>query len=177
MKGKETLFVLCVGAALFGAFYLIVYRPSSGKIEKLKSGVQRYQSLDFKEKVVEETHLKKLREVEALKQEIDKLKTRLLVREEEDSFIRELRTKIASAGVSDDSVKRMGPVAKGDRDYVAFKVRLKGLFRNVYSFLRSVEDMDKNVWLDKIGLSRLDGDRGLVALDLDLSVPLAVGKE
>ena len=177
MKFKETLLVLCVGAAIVGAFYFIVYRPSSGKIDKLKGEVHRYQGLDFKEKAVEATHSKKVKEVEELKQEVDTLKTRLLVREEEDSFIRELRTKIAKAGVSDDSVKRMGPIAKGDRDYVAFKVRMKGVFRDVYTFLRSVEDMNKNVWLDKIVLSLLDGDRGLVALDLDLTVPMAVGKE
>ena len=178
MKGKETLLFVVVAAALIGAFYLIIYRPSAGKIETLRSGVQRYQGLDMREKAIEELHVKKIEEIAILSREVETLEERLLVGEEEDSFLKELREYVQLSGVYDESLTRQEiPVTKGEQSFLSMNVHLKGLFQNIYAFLRYVEDMDKNVWLDNVKLRRLHGEEGIVALDMNLRVPLIVEEE
>jgi Tfp pilus assembly protein PilO len=178
MKGKETLLFVVVAAALIGAFYLIIYRPSAGEIETLRSGVQRYQGLDVREKAIEELHTRKLSEIAVLTSEVENLEERLLLGTEEDSFLKELREYVRISGVYDESLTRQEtPVIKGNQSFLSMNVRLKGLFQNIYTFLRFVEDMDKNVWFDNVKLRRIQGKEGIVALDMNLRVPMMVEEE
>lgn len=171
MKRKELIVVIGAAIGIVLCFYLIIYRPSSSEIDKLKSGMNQYQGIGLREKVMKQTHSKKQEEVAELDARVDKLAERLLSPDEEDTFMKELRRIVASADVHGDSVKRNGVVHKGEQTFVTFGVRLKGSFEKVYAFLRAVEDMDKNVWFDDFKLNRAEGANGVVALDLSLSVP------
>ncbi len=171
MKKKELMLVIGVAIGVVLCFYLIIYRPSSNEIEKLKSGMHQFQGIGLREKVMKQSHVKKKEEVEELTTRVDRLAVRLLGAEEEDSFMKELRRIVANADVYGDSVKRNGVIRKGEQTYLALGVRLKGSFEKVYAFLRAVEDMDKNVWFDEIKLTRAEGGNGIVSLDLSLSVP------
>ena len=120
---------------------------------------------------MKQTNFKKKEEVEELTTRVDCLAERLLSPEDEDVFMKELRRIVAAAEVHGDSVKRNGVVRKGEQTFLTFGVRLKGSFEKVYAFLRAVEDLDKNVWFDKLKLTRAEGTSGIVSLDLSLSVP------
>jgi len=171
MKKKELMLVIGVAIGIVLCFYLIIYKPSSSQIDKLKSGMHQYQGIGLREKVMKQTHVKKKEEVEVLTTRVDSLAERLIGPDEEDTFMKELRRIVAAADVYGDSVKRNGVVYKGEQTFLTFGVRLKGTFEKVYAFLRAVEDMDKNVWFDELRLNRAEGTNGVVSLDLSLSVP------
>lgn len=178
MKAKETLIVLGVAVGLIACFYLFMYKPSSVKIDELRESIQMYKGLRDHEEAVRENHSRKKSEIAKLSERIEELEERLLAPEEEDIFMRELRNLVMEADVFGDSVKRMREEHNGRLKYLIFNVKLKGMFENIYSFLRSVEDMEKNVWFDNIRLTRMEGEKeGMVALDLDLSVPLKMNEE
>jgi Tfp pilus assembly protein PilO len=178
MKAKETLIVLGVAVGLIACFYLFLYKPSSTKIEGLHESIQRYKGLRDREEAVRESHSRKKSEIARLEQKIEKLEVGLLTPEDEDIFMRELRNLVMEADVFGDSVKRLREEHNGKLKYLIFNVKLRGMFENIYSFLRSVEDMEKNVWFDNIRLTRMEGEKdGMVALDLDMSVPLKMVEE
>lgn len=171
MKSKEIMLVSGVAVGIVIAFYMAVYKPASGEIERLHGAMHTYQGLDVREQVTEETRLSKESEVEVLEEKVSRISKGLLGAEEGDVFMKELRQYFVKADVFSASVKRKGVLAKGGRNYLSFGVRMNGMFEDIYSFLLAVETMNKNVWLDNIKLTRSIDQDGAVNLDLSLAVP------
>jgi len=164
-----------IGLAI--CFYVLIYRPSAEEIDSLYTGMHDYKQLENREKVVLANQSRSRSEMEEFTTQVACLRDRLLPAEEEDSFMQSLRKLVMDADVFDESVKRKGMQQRGVRDFLAFQVQMKGQFENIYTFLRAVESMEKNVWLDKIQLSKVENRDGFIALDLSMSVPMSYGEE
>jgi hypothetical protein len=171
MKRKEIMLVSGIAVGIVIAFYLAVYKPASGEIQRLHGAMHTYQGLDVREQVTEETRLAKENEMRDLEDEVSRISGRLLSPDEGEIFMKELRQYCVKADVFDVSVKRKGLLNKGGRSYLSIGVRMRGTFEDIYSFLLAVETMKKNVWLDNIKLSRSIDQDGAVNLDLSLAVP------
>ncbi len=170
---KETMIMIGGALVLLGLFFNIVYKPAVNKIDELKSDVQKFQTMGFQDSAMTDTFLQKKKEQEHFIAHIAEMEKSFLDSGKKDAFMADLRKIIAEAEVFDDEVApTKSRKSMGDLETIGFSMRMKGMFADIYSFLRSIEEMKEKVWLDKIILTRGRSKDGLLSLDLTLSVPV-----
>lgn len=174
MNQKSLIVMGTTGLGLILAFFQFLYLPSTGEVNKLRMDVNKYGAMEAKKSVLVQSRLEKIKDVKACMGEIEELRKGFLYKEDQGAFMKRLRELVAGESFDEESVINGGVQQKGDLSLLSFVVNLKGPFDDVYGFVRSLEDLDQIVWLDRIHLNRVPNDtEGLVKLNLNMSVPLA----
>jgi len=170
--------IASVGVGLVLAFFQFLYMPSTGEVNRLRMDVNKYGVMESKKSILLQSRLNKTRMLKERTQEIDEIKAGFLAEGSQGTFMKKLRELVAGAEFQEESVITGGIKHKGELDFLSFAVSLKGPFEDVYGFIRSLEDLEKFVWLDRMYINRTANSLdGLVELNLNLSVPLLVAKE
>ena len=154
-------------------FFFLLYRPANNVITYLRGQIIDGQQRKHEEEIVTRAVAEKEKAHMVLTREVNSLKSGLLQPNEHLPLMKALRSLCNEMGLRNESISPKGQESRDDFEVVIVEVRLKGEFKEIYSFIVRLEDLEVTVQIDNIELLGEPRTGDWIQANLKLSAPIA----